>query len=254
MDPDTTSFRPPYMSFQTFWQFIDELGSKPVPPQIDRSLMSSKSGTDQLNLTATLTAFGLVGASGVVNGPLRAMAEADQDERRAMLAALVRQYYPDAIRVSEAGGTEQQLNEAFREAFGMTAVETRRKAVTFFLHAAREAQIPLSAYFPATRGGSGSPGAPKPKRSSAAKRAKSNGTGSAAVPIVTSEQTAGGERKHVSFGDAGEVTVTVSVKWLDLPDEVFTGLRRVIRDLEALGEPTDSRAQSAPGPATDTGA
>jgi len=40
------------------------------------------------------------------------------------------------------------------------------------------------------------------------------------------------------------------VKWLDLPDDVFTGLRRVIRDLQGLG--TDSPRQPAPGAGTST--
>jgi len=36
------------------------------------------------------------------------------------------------------------------------------------------------------------------------------------------------------FGEAGSVTVRVDVRWLDLPDEVFIGLRKVIQDLEKL--------------------
>jgi len=47
MDDSESTFKPSYMSFQTFWNFIGELAKKPLPPQIDRSLLGSKSGTDQ---------------------------------------------------------------------------------------------------------------------------------------------------------------------------------------------------------------
>ena len=44
----------------------------------------------------------------------------------------------------------------------------------------------------------------------------------------------GGETKTIVLGDAGTVTINVDVRWLDLPDETFTALRRGIRSLEAL--------------------
>ena len=34
MDGTDIKFKPPYMSFQTFWSFIEDLSKKPLPPQI----------------------------------------------------------------------------------------------------------------------------------------------------------------------------------------------------------------------------
>ena len=39
----------------------------------------------------------------------------------------------------------------------------------------------------------------------------------------------------VDFGDARVVTLTGNVRWLELSDESFTKLRRLAKDLEALG-------------------
>lgn len=215
MDPEKpTPFRPPYMSFQTFWRFVEELGSKPVPPQIDRSLMGSKSGTDQNNLTAALATFGLVGPGGTVKPPLRALAEASEDDRKPMLAAMLRHYYPAAVAVAEGHGTEQQLHEAFRDAYDMSAVETRRKAVTFFLHAARLAEIPLSAHFPTTRGGPGAPGAPRPKRVLKRKPAAATGTPDESASQGT--RTVTGDTYSVSLDSGGEVSVVVNVNLFTL--------------------------------------
>ena len=49
-EPNGQTFKPPYLSFQTFWAFLDELAAKPLPPQIDRSMLDKKSGTDQAGL------------------------------------------------------------------------------------------------------------------------------------------------------------------------------------------------------------
>src|SRR4051794_11347239 len=81
MDEDREPFRPPYMSFQTFWRFIEELHSKPLPPQIDRSLMVTKSGTDQASLSATLAAFGLIGPRGEVQPALTRLVQGEEESR-----------------------------------------------------------------------------------------------------------------------------------------------------------------------------
>lgn len=253
MDENTGTWKPPYFAFQTFWTFMGDLAAKPLPPQIDRSLLKSKSGTDQMNLLFALRAFDLIDDRNVVSAEhLAPIAQGDEETRAKALGDLVRRFYPEALALSGKSGTEGQLHDLFRDNFGLASADTRRKAVTFFLHAARKAGIELSQHFPATRSGSGAPGAPRLRRTPSAKRNKPTGGGSASAPLVTSEQTAAGERKQVSFGEAGQVSVTVNVKWLDLPDNVFTGLRAVIRDLEALGDPIDPPAPPASGTSTES--
>lgn len=165
MDETTkTEFRPPYLAFKTFWTFIDELLAKPLPPKLDRSLMRSKSGSDQASLTAALKAFDLIDDGQIVTG-LRGLADADQEGRLRWLGQQLRLHYPAQVKVSEEHGTEQQLRESFKESFGLEPSDTTRKSMTFFLHAARTAGIEISAHFPTTRSGSGAPGTPKGRRS-----------------------------------------------------------------------------------------
>lgn len=251
MDEPNGAWKPPYFAFQTFWSFMADLAAKPLPPKIDRSLLKSKSGTDQANLLMALRAFDLMDDTNTVNGSsLAPIAQGAEESRAHALADLVKRYYGKPLELSEQSGTEGQLHELFRDNFALSSADTRRKAVTFFLHAARRAGMPLSEHFPSTRSGSGAPGTPKVKRSpTAAKRKSMSPVGSAKTPVVTTEQTASGEHKRVSFGDSGLVTVNVDVKWLDLPEHVFTGLRKVIRDLEALGSDNDSPRQPAAGAA-----
>lgn len=250
MEESNGSWKPPYFSFATFWSFMADLAGKPLPPKIDRMMLKSKSGTDQANLMFALRAFDLVDETFMVSAAnLGPIAQGDEEVRAKALGTLVRFFYQDALSLSEQNGTEGQLHELFRDKYGLTSADTRRKAVTFFLHAARKAGIPLSEHFPSSRPGSGAPGTPRPKRAAAQRRKPAGGTPE--TPIVTTDQTSTGERKTVSFGSAGSVTVTVDVKWLDLADNVFTGLRKVIRDLEALGN-VDSPPASPAGTKTTT--
>lgn len=225
----TDELRPPYLPFATFLGFLSELASKPLPPQIDRSMMSSKSGTDQANLFSALKFFNLIDGQQVVQDGLKALVATDDEGRKRALGSMFRQRYPGQFKVSEQNGTEKALLDSFEHDFGYSG-DTRRKAMTFFLHGARWADTELSAHFPATRLGSGRSPGPRPKRAVKKKTAS----------LVTPERSAtgnlagDGEKVHVSFGDLGQVDVMVRVRWLELPDETFTDLRRIIKELKAL--------------------
>lgn len=217
MDEATdTSFKPTYMSFATFWNYIEELASRPLPPQIDRSMMNSKSGTDQANLVGTLASFGLIGPEQRVEPALQALAVQDKERRAQELGSLVVRFYPDALAVSRQNGTEQQLHESFKENFGLDSADTRRKAITFFLHAARTAGIELSPHFPATRSGSGSPGVPRPKKAPKRKGTTPAGPATPAPDTAAQPPEGGVYSTEVAIDGAGTVTLTVNVNPLQL--------------------------------------
>lgn len=158
-------FKPPYMSFHTFWNFIGELGTRPLPPRIDRSIMTGKSGTDQANLFLALSSFGLIGDDWNVLPLLDELTSADEEQRKSILAKLINDHYHHPMRVSAINGTSKDLDDAFRDNYPTIASpDTRRKAVTFFLHAAKTAGLELSVYFPKTRSGPGAPGTSKPRK------------------------------------------------------------------------------------------
>ncbi|WP_146076707.1 hypothetical protein [Rathayibacter tritici] len=212
---DAAEFKPPYMSFQTFWSFIDELASKPLPPRIDRSLMNSRSGTDQANLSMALASFGLTGEDGTVQSNLIDLVQTPTDERKAKFGRLVGQYYSAALDLSEQNGTEADLRRAFTESWpSIASSDTRRKAITFFLHAARAADIPLSPHFPTTRAGSGAPGVPHPLRVSKRR------TPTTPVQTPPAENRAlasvGGHFQRVELRSGGEVTLSYDVSLFDL--------------------------------------
>lgn len=214
MDEQHDRFRPPIMAFATLSNFIDDLASRPLPPQIDRSMMSNKSGTDQNNLLSTLSAFGLIGEYQRLLPKLETLATTDPEQRQAELGKLVREYYPDAVELSEAHGTHQQLNDVFKEKFGLdSSGDTRRKAITFFLHAARAADLPISANFPNTRSGSGGPGTPRVKRARSPRKTPppAGGGGAGASAAGGSRASANGELSYsteITIGDDTTLILT----------------------------------------------
>lgn len=213
------AFKAPYLPFQTFWKFISFLAERPLPPRIDRSIMGGKSGTDQAGLFATLRAFELVDENNAVQDQLMNLAVKDEEERRVALAALIRKYYPQPMAISEQNGTELQLNEAFRDGFSLVAQDTRRKAVTFFLHAIREAGLPISANFPVTRAGSGGPGVPKTRTASKSVAGRNKAAPGPGQTPRTDQSPRRGDGYAVSLKSGGRVSIEVSVNLFDLSTE-----------------------------------
>ncbi|WP_313675076.1 hypothetical protein [Mycolicibacterium sp.] len=213
MDSNDDGFKPPYMSFQTFWNFISELGSKQLPPRIDRSLMITKSGSDQANLMMALTSFGLVDDQSNVLPKLQELTAANDDDRKSVLAHLVTRYYAEPMRVSANHGTSKDLNDAFTTSYpSIASSDTRRKCVTFFLHAAHTGGLPLSVHFPTTRSGSGAPGASKTRKASPRRKSPAaDADGRDGGQPGDQGQSEDGDTYTVELTSGGSVSVVVRV-------------------------------------------
>lgn len=149
----TTGFSAPYIPFKTLTNLIQRMAEEGMPDRIDRTYLGTQSGTMQTYLIKTLQSFGLIeGEQGEVTDALRDLV-ANPDERPTLIGNLVRQYYPEALALGP-GATHGQLEEVFTQHYGV-AGDTRRKAITFFLHAAKFAGITLSRHFKMPRASSG---------------------------------------------------------------------------------------------------
>lgn len=229
-------FKPPYMAFQTFWAFIDELSSNPLPPRIDRSLMVSRSGTDQANLINTLKAFALIDAEHAVQPLLRELASADIEERRAMLASLLDEYYAKPMRIAVENGTANQLDQCFRDEYSINGADTLRKSVTFFLHAGRLAGVPMSPYFKATRSGQSARGKTR-KRTTKRK------------PVPETEESQGPAtrepedqyRLDVRLRTGGLMSLTVNLNPLHLRGEDRTFFYDIVDKMADYEQPTGAQ-------------
>lgn len=134
----------PYIAFQTMKTFIQNLKPHKLPNRIDRSLLQNFAGSVQGQLIATLRFFDLIDAKGIPTEALERLHQAyDTDQWPAVLGELLRKSYPAIFGIGLATASPGQFSEAFRNAFG-GAEAVQRKSRTFFLNAARDAQIEIS--------------------------------------------------------------------------------------------------------------
>lgn len=138
----------PYTPFKTVLNLIQRLeNDQAIPPQIDRSFLGGSEGQKTQTLAA-LKFFGLVeGKNNEVAPELHRLVGAGNNRPR-VFAELLAKYYPEATRLASVHATTKQLEDSFTGLSG----DTLRKAVTFYLHAAKYAQHPVSKHFKVPHG------------------------------------------------------------------------------------------------------
>lgn len=107
-------------------------------------MMVGMAGGTQTALIQLLKQFELIGESNEVKRQLIELC-ADEDSFAEGLRSILNRYYVDQVELGRSQGTPGQLAESFAPS-GYSG-STLRKAVTFFLHAAKAAELPLSPHF-----------------------------------------------------------------------------------------------------------
>ncbi len=181
-----------YVPFKTFLAALEAL-ERGVPNQLDRSVWPSYSGAIQGQLLGAFRFLGLVDENQSPTPAMRELA-ANRDRRPTLLRRLLEQRYASLIALDLTRTSPRQLDEAMRK-YGLTGA-THRKAVSFFLQAARYADLPISALLKAKTRTSGVP------------RRRASGT--AASETKMSADAGAPMSKTVKLRSGGAVTLTAS--------------------------------------------
>lgn len=142
---------PPYMSFSRFLTFIGSLAGKPLPPRVDRTLMSKMSGGDQSQVRIALKFLNLAhGEEFLVTEALRELVRTfsnpPSDEFRGQLAKVIAAAYAPITVGLDENATQGMLDEAFRKKGGLSG-SSLLKSVRFYLGAATAAGLPVSVHW-----------------------------------------------------------------------------------------------------------
>jgi Family of unknown function (DUF5343) len=136
---------PPYTSYRTFKTFIQDLREQGVPSRIDRSVLTRFSGVVGSQLMHALRFLGLIEDQGRPTQRLKELVNADgAGHWPEKLLELLRQEYAPMFAIDLEAATPSHFNEAFRKAFP-AADAVVQKCVTFFLYAANDAGVKISA-------------------------------------------------------------------------------------------------------------
>jgi hypothetical protein len=136
---------PPYVPYKTFINSLDVFEAHGLPPQIDRGIWKTQPGGIQGLLLASYKFLGLVNDSGVPKERLASLVK-DKAHRPQQIEALLKEAYPEILGKHElAKMTTKMLEDEFESAYSVVG-DTKRKGITFFLQAAKGAQMPLSGF------------------------------------------------------------------------------------------------------------
>jgi hypothetical protein len=187
----------PYLPFKTFLGALDAL-SYGVPPIIDRSIWRTQPGGVQGQIMGALRFFNLIDDNNKPTENLRRLIEKPEHRGKAV-RALLEWSYADLMKGDLTKMTAKMLEDGM-EQYGVSG-ETKKKAVTFFLQAARYGDLALSPYLQAQI--RATPGTRR-------KRIRRENEVIEASPLPEA-QSSGGTTKIITLKSGGRISLTVSI-------------------------------------------
>jgi hypothetical protein len=137
---------PPYIAYQTLKTLVGNMKQHGVPGRIDRSVLGNFSGAVGGQLMTALKFLDLTDKDGHPSPLLARLVEAyGSEDWGPKLAEILKRAFAPVFQLNLETATAGQFNERFAQSFEGEG-DTLRKAITFFVNAVRDAQIPISVY------------------------------------------------------------------------------------------------------------
>lgn len=148
---EVSARKPPFLSFTTLTNFLDQFVDSTVPSHIDKSVFpASMSGGNQVYLQNALKYLGLVSEDNVPKDEFHSLVAANEQDKARIWSEILHREYAFLLKDIELDrATTRIVVDKFKE-IGMSG-DTIRKAMTFFLHAAKAAKLTVSPHIKAPR-------------------------------------------------------------------------------------------------------
>jgi hypothetical protein len=165
MAETTKNHSPPYATFPSFITFINKLRDTQVPSRIDPSVFGNASGSLSYSIIAGLKSLKLISADGTPTAEFVAFVKADDDARKPLLQTIMKTGYPTLWRapINLATMTAGQFDEHIRSEYDVKG-STVDKVATFFIQAAKHADLAISPHLAARKATASSASSGKSKR------------------------------------------------------------------------------------------
>jgi len=228
MSDEETGKRVPFVAFNGVLSEIDRMGDGGIPDKFDKKYLADKADGTQFQYRQAFRYLGLTTTEDRPTQLLEDMVTANQTDRRGLLGKIMSDRYPELTGLPP-DASKNDFFAVLEGQYGVASDVQRRKMLTFFVAAADYAELPISPGIRPTKARTGS------RKSGVSRGAGTSASRSANVtPRALDDRPA--ERREISLGDAGSVSIDVNVRWLDLSEDQFTKLRKLIKDIEALGD------------------
>jgi hypothetical protein len=225
MPEDAAKQSAPYLPFRTFLNALDALNHG-VPQVIDRTIWRTQPGGTQGQIMGALRFFGLIDELNKPTSNLLRLVD-KREHRQAAIRALLEWSYADLVKSDLTKMTMKMLEDSIQQ-YGVSG-ETRKKAITFFLQAAKFADLALSPYLQMQI--RATPGTRKRRRTpedDSASFESANGSSS-------SNTEAHNETIQLKSGGTVSLTVSINPFKLEKEDRVF--VFELIDKLTGYGKP-----------------
>lgn len=138
---------PPYATFSGFISFINKLRDTGVPNKIDPTVFGNASGSVVYSVIAALKFLNLIDENGVPSTQFHEFVKAQDEQRPKLLRDIIKRGYPTLFNgaFDLTNITAGQFDTHVRDEYDVHG-STIDKIATFFLAAAKAAEIPLSTY------------------------------------------------------------------------------------------------------------
>lgn len=177
-----TKHSPPYAAFASFVTFINKLRDTQIPGRIDPSVFGNASGSLSYSIISALKSLKLIGADGVPTAEFVTFVRASDEERKPMMQTILKTGYPtlwsDGFDLATA--TAGQFDEHIRQEYDVKG-STVDKVATFFIAAAKYAEMPISSHLAARKPTATSASAGKSKRQ---RRDDDGNSGNGVTPAI----------------------------------------------------------------------
>lgn len=197
-EPSKTTLTPPYTTYKSFINLINDLRENGIPTHITRSVVKG-SNSDKAMMNASLRALGLITDDATPTEKLKQLVE-KQDNYSENLKAILHQAYPFLFdsSIDIANTTTEKVAEKFKDAGASGS--TVSKGMSLFLALAKDAGIQVSSRVKApapVRSINGNK--KKPKRSEAPNIDKEEGLDDDSLDSGAEKELEGMERITVSL-------------------------------------------------------
>lgn len=236
---------PPYVSWATLNNKLEEMGRNGIPSRIDASYLVGMAGGTQAQFKQALRSLGLIEANDRVTRTLIELVQ-DPNGRPERVGDLLRERYPALTGLTE-NATPGELDEVLGN-YGL-GKDTRRKAASFYVAAATYAGLPLSPHIkPRTSAGNGAGTRTVRRRATLRKGA---GGASESAPGTSSQP--GAVTHSIDLASGGTVTVAVSMNIFELSRTDRTFVLGLVDSLQDYPNVPDSPSRVATGGGTTEG-
>lgn len=141
---------PPIIPLSTLQNFLDPFEEDTIPTQIDKSIMTKLPWGSQTSLISALKYLDFISDDNVPGPLLTEYVTTDKDSRGPLWNRILKSKYAFLLDAVDIGRTTTEIVVAKFKAQGLNG-DSIRKAMTFFLHAAKIAGIQVSPHVKAPR-------------------------------------------------------------------------------------------------------